>query len=521
MLNVALRSSDVSAGSSRKVWWVCAAGHEWADSANHRTSRGSGCPTCAGKRVLAGFNDLARLRPDIAAEWHPESNAPLLPTEVTPGSGKKVWWRDALGHEWQATIANRNQGTGCPYCSNSRVLPGFNDLATRRPDIAAEWHPTRNGDLKPEDTAEFASRIVWFNCRAAGHEWSAKVGNRTALGQGCPVCAGQKVLPGVNDMETTSPALAAEWHPSRNGHLTPRDVFRSTARKFWWLCSLGHAWEASANSRSNGSNCPYCSGQRILVGYNDLATVQPGIAVEWDSERNGNQTPQMVTAMNGSKTWWRCRDGHQWETTVASRSAGTGCPACAGQVVIPGRNDLATRDPAVAKQWHPNRNGDLDPRAVAVYSNRKAWFLCEAGHEWQSTVNNRTHGQGCPECAERGGFNPGKPGFVYFLEHEAFRAFKIGITNEGTTRLAAFQVRGWNVLNLEYFERGDNAAAVERAIKQWWRRDLGLAAWLGPEDMTGTGGWSETISSAEVDAVTCIDRVRNEANLRRSQTSAP
>lgn len=96
------------------------------------------------------------------------------------------------------------------------------------------------------------------------------VGNRTFGNQGCPYCAGQKVLAGVNDMTTTAPSLAAEWHPTRNAPLTPREVFRSTARKLWWQCSVGHEWEASANSRSNGSNCPCCSGQRILVGFNEL-----------------------------------------------------------------------------------------------------------------------------------------------------------------------------------------------------------------------------------------------------------
>ncbi|GAB3201826.1 hypothetical protein GCM10027062_24970 [Nocardioides hungaricus] len=460
---------------------------------------------------------LAAVRPDLAGQWHPTRNAPLTPADVRPGSGKRVWWLDELGHEWESTINNRKNGTGCPFCAGNRVLTGFNDLATKAPHIAAEWHPTRNGDLTPGLVATSGGRKYWWQCKD-GHEWQMTVGNRTFGDQGCPVCAGQRVLPGVNDMATTAPGLAAEWHPSRNAPLTPTHVFRSTARKFWWQCSLGHEWEASANSRSNGSNCPFCSGHRILISFNDLASVRPEIAAEWHPTRN-ERTPQMVTAMNGTKVWWRCdRDGHEWQTTVASRSRGNGCPACAGQTVRPGVNDLASRAPAIAAEWHPTRNEGLWPAAIAVYSNRKAWWRCSAGHEWESTVNNRTHGQGCPECAERGGFNPGRPGYVYLLEHSALGALKIGVTNEGTTRLAMFQARAWQVLNLEYFSIGADAAAVERAIKAWWRRDLGLPAWLGPAEMSATGGWTETIASAELAAADCIERVRDEGAAAKARS---
>jgi hypothetical protein len=193
-----------------------------------------------------------------------------------------------------------------------------------------------------------------------------------------------------------------------------------------------------------------------------------------------------------------------------SRVRRPGCPA--------GLNDLASRAPAVAAEWHPTRNEGLWPAAIAVYSNRKAWWRCSAGHEWESTVNNRTHGQGCPECAERGGFNPGRPGYVYLLEHSALGALKVGVTNEGTTRLAMFQARAWQVLNLEYFSIGADAATVERAIKAWWRRDLGLPAWLGPAEMSATGGWTETIASAELAPADCIERVRAEGAAARARS---
>ena len=507
----------LTAGSSSKVWWVCAKGHEWDDTPNHRTSRGSGCAVCAGKRIQIGYNDLAHTHGYLASQWHPTRNGMLRPFDITAGSGKKVWWQDSVGHEWQAQVNNRANGTNCPYCSNGAVLKGFNDLATKHPAIAAEWHPTRNGDLMPTAIAEQSGRKVWFLC-AAGHEWQSTVSNRTVGGNGCPVCAGQMVLAGFNDMATTRPDLAAEWHPTLNAPLTPRDVFRGVAQKFWWRDLLGHEWQASANERSNGSNCPFCSGQRILVGFNDLATRNPELASEWHPELNGERTPQMVTLMNGTKAWWRDSFGHEWEGVISSRSVGTGCPVCSGSVVVVGVNDLASRHPAVAATWHPTKNGNLTPSTIAVYSNRKMWFACAAGHEWLSTVNNRTHGQGCPECAERGGFNPGRPGYVYFIEHQQLGAYKVGITNVGTNRLAEFQLRGWQVLNLELFERGADAAAVEQAIKRWWRLELKLAPWLGQADMPTTGGWSETVCVDEISAIDCLSRIHAERRRRRFES---
>lgn len=142
--------------------------------------------------------------------------------------------------------------------------------------------------------------------------------------------------------------------------------------------------------------------------------------------------------MNGKRVWWRCAAaGHEWRSQVANRSTGSGCPACAGQTVITGVNDLASRQPSTARSWHPTRNAPTTPETVAVYPNRM-WWLCPEGHEWESRVNNRSHGQGCPACVEGGGFNPGRPGYVYFLEHTELGAFKVGITNIGTTRLGDF-----------------------------------------------------------------------------------
>jgi hypothetical protein len=130
------------------------------------------------------------LNPVLASEWHPTKNGDLLPTMVSLHSGKKIWWECSLGHEWQATVANRVKGRGCPYCSNKQILQGYNDLATTNPEIASEWHPTKNETLLPTMVSSGSHKKVWWKCKS-GHEWETAIYNRIA-GSGCPICAKEK-----------------------------------------------------------------------------------------------------------------------------------------------------------------------------------------------------------------------------------------------------------------------------------------------------------------------------------------
>ena len=120
------------------------------------------------------------------AEWNYEKNGDLNPLELTAFSNRKVWWKCEKGHEWEAKIQNRSNGTNCPYCSGKQVLKGFNDLATLYPEVAKEWHPTKNENLKPCDVAPQSHRKVWWKCEK-GHEWQATIADRNA-GRGCPIC---------------------------------------------------------------------------------------------------------------------------------------------------------------------------------------------------------------------------------------------------------------------------------------------------------------------------------------------
>jgi len=113
---------DVARSANIKVWWRCSRGHEWQATINGRTTANTGCSYCAGKSVLKGFNDLATVRPEIAKEWNYEKNGELMPSDVTRGANKIVWWKcNKCGNEYQANIANRTVlGRDCPKCGRKK-----------------------------------------------------------------------------------------------------------------------------------------------------------------------------------------------------------------------------------------------------------------------------------------------------------------------------------------------------------------------------------------------------------------
>ena len=234
--------SEFSYGSDKKVNWKCSKGHIFESPIHKRSNRGDGCSICSGKQVLAGFNDLLTLSPELAkqaVDWDPLT--------VTLHSGKKFLWKCPVGHEWEARIRDRSRGSGCSICDGKTVLPGFNDLKTNNPEIAME---------------------------------------------------------------------ADGWDPST---VTTKSGLRKK-----WICKLGHQWETAIRHRSNGTGCPYCNGQKVLIGFNDLATTHPETAeqaYEWD--------PKSVTSNSGNLRKWKCSKGHIWSARVIHRTRGIGCASCA------------------------------------------------------------------------------------------------------------------------------------------------------------------------------------------------
>jgi hypothetical protein len=192
--NGELTPGELTAGSGRRVWWICPRGpdHRWRAHPNNRT-HGTGCPFCANRRPSV-TNNLDALFEEIAAQWHPELNGPLTPSGVVATSTRIAWWRCKRDerHVWRACIRDRTRELlGCPFCANSRACAS-NSLDATHPHVSAEWHPTRNMTLAPNQVTSGSSRRIWWSCSRCGHEWRASVANRVSRSSGCPACAARR-----------------------------------------------------------------------------------------------------------------------------------------------------------------------------------------------------------------------------------------------------------------------------------------------------------------------------------------
>lgn len=303
--------TSVIAGSNKKLKWVCPYGHRWEATVNNRTGKKpAGCPVCSNNVVLAGVNDLATTHPDVAIRadgWDP--------TTVSYGSGVRRDWKCELGHKWSVSTHSQARKNGCPVCSNRIVLIGFNDLATTHPEIAKQadgWDPC-------EIIAGSDKKVRW-KCDE-GHTWLVSPEARTYKNSGCPICSNREILSGFNDLQTRFPEIAAQadgWDPTTTG--------AGSNKKMPWKCHLGHTWKTSPEQRTGQKNsgCPVCSNKKLLVGFNDLATRFPELALEadgWD--------PTSIISGH-AKRKWKCVNGHRWASDVLSRtSRNIGCPSCA------------------------------------------------------------------------------------------------------------------------------------------------------------------------------------------------
>ena len=280
----------------------------------------------------------------------------------------------------------------------SKLIIGKNDLSTLNPKLTKEWNYDKNGDLKPEQFTANSVKKVWWKC-SKGHEWQATISNRNN-GRGCPICASKNILQGYNDLTTVNPTLEKEWDYEKNGNLRPENFTVNSGKKVWWKCSKGHEWQATIAHRNKGRGCPFCSNRKVLKGYNDLQTVNPFLVKEWNYERNNilGVYPESVTAGSETKVWWKCSKGHEWQARIANRNKGRGCPICTGKKVVQGTNDLLTFNPILEQEWNYEKNGELRPEHFTSNSNKKVWWKCRKGHEWQATIIHRNNGNGCPFC---------------------------------------------------------------------------------------------------------------------------
>lgn len=180
-----------------------------------------------------------------------------------------------------------------------------------------------------------------------------------------------KLVQGSNDFASIHPELVPEWHPQKNGSLAPGDITYGSTLSVWWLGKCGHEWEMKVYYRSQGRGCPICNRNTSTACGNDLLSVSPGLAKEWDKEKNGILTPSDVRPKSNRKVWWQCPVcQHKWIASVANRQSGTGCPRCAKKkwvhMIQKTRKHLSN---VQSKNEERGLRGELDTPAVSFPEN--------------------------------------------------------------------------------------------------------------------------------------------------------
>ena len=133
------------------------------------------------------------------------------------------------------------------------TMDNHGSLLELYPHIAAEWDYERNEDLSPSGVLPHSNKYVWWKCKE-GHEWYAKINNRTSKNTMCPYCAHKLPIKGANDFASLYPSLLEEWDFEKNA-LDPTEVFPQSNKRVAWKCNLGHEWKARIDHSGNVKKC--------------------------------------------------------------------------------------------------------------------------------------------------------------------------------------------------------------------------------------------------------------------------
>lgn len=368
--------SEYSAGSCKTVEWRCtqeSCGHIWSAIISSITRYGRAtCPACSNRVLVPGNNDLATKYPALAKQL-----VDVDSSSVIAGGHTRYGWKcdvEACNFVWVTSVQKRIAGQGCPACQGKHVVLGYNDLASRFPELAKQAH-----GFDPSTVTCGTDRLLEWKCSkpTCGYVWKASAVNRTNQNTGCPVCSGRVIARGINDLGTTHPDLALELVDTSQA----LKVSAGSDRKLTWKCissRCGNTWSSSVSHRVAGRGCPSC--MYVRPGDNDLATRFPLLALEahgWD--------PSIVAYASTQRLPWKCgmpTCGHVWTVTVGTRTSGGGCPACARygfQPTSPGYVYLLERD--ISGERHHKIGITNQPEVRLKAHERNGWHLLEISPE--------------------------------------------------------------------------------------------------------------------------------------------
>jgi hypothetical protein len=400
--NIDFDPSKVTPRGKLKVWWKCSNGHSWQATLGNRTRNNyqNSCPYCV-NRKLCNDNSLALLRPDVAQDWHPFKNNDLTPHDVIAGGGIKVWWRCKHGHEWLTTVGARvNNGTGCPKCTlqTSRIeIAVLTEIQALFSDVI--WREKIDNFecdilIKEKQIGIEIDGVYWHQNKAGLDSFKSKLFK-------------QKGIQLYRLREHGLPLLS-----KRDSHFKWSDktfpIIAKLIQQILRFAVLTKIERIKLQNYLNGNTIINEKAYRFIVSTLpaplpglSLADKWPNIAKEWAYDLNVPLTPEHFGPSANKSVWWRCINNHTWRSVIQQRTFHqTSCRKCP-RYNATSENNLALIHPALAVDWHPDKNGDTMPEQITPQSNYKFWWKCKYEHEWEANVSSRARGTGCPYCYGR------------------------------------------------------------------------------------------------------------------------
>lgn len=451
-----LTPDTVTSGSNKEVKWKCpTCGEIYPANIANRALRKSGCPYCAGIKVLKGVNDLQTVNPELANEWSDRNS--ISPSEVLPFSHQKVYWKCPAGHnDYPSTVQSRSSGQGCPICASESqtsfpeqaifyfIKQVYADAINRYkvenkyeidiyiPSISigieyngyyAHKHREDKDKAKKDILEQKGIKVIFVKeYKVEKEKQNADYYIRTNYNFDDLTTLISRILldfyghiPIAVDVKSHSlaireqyltcrkensifvkmPSLRGEWDYERNGKINPEFVSYGSHSEYYWICpKCSSSYLASAKRRTSGEQCPYCAGKQVLSGVNDLATRYPELLEEWDYTKN-KKLPNEVYGGGRKTAYFVCSQGHSYKRQITEKIKGMGCPICAGKKVLAGFNDLLSQKPDLVLDWDYAKN-NIAPDKVHANSFKKYYWKCHVcGFEWKFAVMQRIH---CPNC---------------------------------------------------------------------------------------------------------------------------
>ena len=357
-----------------------------------------------------------------AQYWHATKNETLVPKNVFKSSHKKCWFKCGdCRHDFDSQLYSIINGNWCPYCSNQKLCddndcqPCFNNSFASH-EKAKFWHPTENVTLVPRNVFKSSNKKRWFKCCDCSHDFDSTLGH-IINGNWCPYCSSTKLCDD-NDCRHcfkrsfASHEKAQSWHPTENGTLVPRNVFKcSTSKKCWFKCGdCSHDFDSTLGHINEGKWCPYCSNNKLCDDNdcqhcfnNSFASHEK--AQSWHATKNGTLVPRGVFKSSNKKRWFKCGDcSHDFDSQPNNIINGHWCPYCSNHKLCDDNdcqhcfnNSFASHEKA--QSWHATKNGTLVPRGVFKSSHKKRWFKCgDCSHDFDSALGSIIRGSWCPNC---------------------------------------------------------------------------------------------------------------------------